>query len=176
MYKVIALASLLAILILINWSIAGKEYHLANGKIVYLDLAPIDPRSLMQGDYMALRFSLARQVYDNLPKSTDKIQWRQQILASDGFVVVSLDEKDVASFKELYMDKQLEKNEILLRYRVRRGNVKFATNTFFFQEGHANDYQIARYGQFRVNDKGDLLLVAMFDKDLNKLINKQKNK
>ena len=61
MRKKIAIGSLLIILALVNWSIAEKEKHLAEGKVVYLKLAPVDPRSLMQGDYMALRFRLAPQ-------------------------------------------------------------------------------------------------------------------
>jgi uncharacterized membrane-anchored protein len=67
MYRKVALVSLVVILALVNWSIFGKEKQLAEGKIVYLDLAPVDPRSLMQGDYMALRFQLANEVYSALP-------------------------------------------------------------------------------------------------------------
>jgi uncharacterized membrane-anchored protein len=63
----------------------------------------------------------------------------------------------------------LADKEILLRYRVRDGAVKFATNAFFFQEGNAKIYQPARYGQFRVDAEGELLLVSLYDKDLKKL-------
>lgn len=169
MLKKIAFVSLLIILGLVNWSIFGKEKHLVEGKIVYLNLAPVDPRSLMQGDYMALRFRLADEVYKALPKTEDRKQWRHNVAASDGYVVTSLDERNVGTFKSLYNDQILSKDEILMRYRVRNGAVKFATNAYFFQEGHGKYYQPARYGQFRVDDKGELLLVAMYDKDLNKL-------
>jgi uncharacterized membrane-anchored protein len=169
MYRKIALVSLVIILALVNWSIFGKEKQLAEGKIVYLDLAPVDPRSLMQGDYMALRFQLAEEVYDALPKAADYHRWRQDVTAPDGYVVVSLNERNVGSFKSIYNDQALSGNETLLRYRVRNGAVKFATNAFFFQEGQGELYELARYGQFRVDHKGELLLVAMYDKDLNKL-------
>ena len=169
MHKKIALVSLLIILGLVNWSIVGKEKHLAEGKIVYLDLAPVDPRSLMQGDYMALRFRLADEVYKALPKSEEDKQWRHNVASSDGYVVTSLDEQNIGTFKSLYDDQALSEDEILMRYRVRNGSVKFATNAYFFQEGHGKYYQPARYGQFRVDNKGELLLVAMYDKDLGKL-------
>lgn len=169
MLKKIALVSLVIILGLVNWSIVGKEKHMAEGKIVFLDLVPIDPRSLMQGDYMALRFRLADEVYKVLPNSEDRKQWRHDVTASDGYVVVSLDERNIGTFKSLYNDQALSNDEILMRYRVRNGAVKFATNAYFFQEGHGKYYQPARYGQFRVDDRGELLLVAMYDKDLNKL-------
>ena len=174
MHKKIAIVSLLVILALVNWSIAGKEKHLAEGKEVYLELAPVDPRSLMQGDYMALRFRIADEVYKALPETEDRRRWRHDVAASDGFVVASLDERNIGTFKSLYKDQSLPGNEIILRYRVRNGAVKFATNAYFFQEGHGNYYQFAEYGQFRVDGKGELLLVSMYDKDLNKLGPKEK--
>lgn len=169
MHNKIALVSLVIILGLVNWSIASKERHLAEGRIVYLDLAPVDPRSLMQGDYMALRFRLANEVDDALPKTSERRRWRHNVNASDGYVVVSLDERNIGSFEHLDDGDALSKNEILMRYRVRNGAVKLATNAFFFQEGQGEYYQPARYGQFRVDSRGELLLVAMYDKDLNRL-------
>lgn len=169
MRKVIAVVSLVLVLVLVNWSILGKQKQLSEGRVVYLDLAPVDPRSLMQGDYMALRFAIANEVYNALPKSEKYRSWRHNVDASDGYVVVSLDDQQVASFKAIYTDQKLSENEILMRYRVRNGAVKFATNAFFFQEGHAEFYEKAKYGQFRVNESGDLLLVDMYDEALNKL-------
>jgi uncharacterized membrane-anchored protein len=164
----IAVIATILVLGLVNWSIAGKEKHLQEGKVVYLQLAPVDPRSLMQGDYMALRFAMANDVYNVLPKIKGK-HWRRDVDAADGFVVAKLDDKAVASFSRLQNDTQLTADEILLRYRVRAGAVKFATNAFFFQEGHAKIYQAARYGEFRVDTQGELLLTNMYDKDLRKL-------
>lgn len=165
----VAMLALIIVLAVVNWSIAGKERHLAEGKIVYLELAPIDPRSLMQGDYMALRFVVAAEVHKALPKTKEPRHWRRDVDASDGYVVVRLDERNVGSFARIHANQSLSDGEVLMRYRVRNGGIKFATNAFFFQEGHAKHYEPARYGQFRVNDAGELLLVAMFDKDLNKL-------
>jgi len=170
MHRKIALVSLVIVLGLVNWSIIGKERHLANGRIVYLELAPVDPRSLMQGDYMALRFRIANEVYNALPKTKEYQRWRQHVDATDGYVIISLDERNIGSFKHLYKDQALSENEILMRYRVRHGAVKFATNAFFFQEGHGKYYEPALYGQFRVDDRGELLLVAMYSKNLEQLI------
>ena len=165
----LAIFGLLLSLGLVNWSILLKEQHLAEGEIVYLQLAPIDPRSLMQGDYMALRFQLANQVYEALPKTKQSKRWRQEVVVDDGFVVVHLDERRVATFKSIDNQQGLAKDDMLLRFRVRNGAVKFATNAYFFQEGHGQYYQAAKFGQFRVDQKGELLLVALFDQDLKRL-------
>lgn len=174
MQNKIALIALLIILVLVNWKIAGKEAHLKNGRVVYLELAPVDPRSLMQGDYMALRFRMAGEVYSAVPKKTEG-RWRRDVDSGDGYAVAQLDKRNIAVFKRIHKDESLAADEVMLRYRVRNGAVKFATNAFFFQEGHANVYEPARYGEFRVDENGELLLVAMYDKDLNKLTPVGKN-
>lgn len=169
MAKKIALVAMIFILGIVNWSIIGKETHLAEGRIVYLELAPVDPRSLMQGDYMALRFGMANEIHKALPKVDERRGWRQAVDASDGYVVVGLDARQVGSFRGLYKNQALSEDELRMRFRVRDGEVKFATNAFFFQEGHAKYYEPAKYGEFRVDEKGELLLVAMYDKDLKRL-------
>jgi len=164
----IAIVVMILVLAAINWSIMSKEKHLAEGTVVYLDLAPIDPRSLMQGDFMALRFRIADEIYRDLPKSAEYKRWRHNVEGTDGLVVVELGDKGIATYKRLQSENEvLADNELLLKFRVRNGAVKFATNAFFFQEGLGEIYQPARYGQFRVDDHGELLLVAMYDGELN---------
>lgn len=51
------------VLIAVNVSIYQREQLLQHGRFVLLELAPVDPRSLMQGDYMALRFEVANQAF-----------------------------------------------------------------------------------------------------------------
>ena len=169
MRSLTAIIALILILAGVNWSIMHKEQQLESGTVAYLKLRPRDPRSLMQGDYMALRFQMAAVIHDVLPKSKNK-RWRHNIDASDGYVVVSLDEKRVATYKAIYTkDTVLADNELKMRYRVRGRTVKFATNAFFFQEGTAKVYEDAKYGQFRVAHNGELLLASMHDENLVKL-------
>lgn len=169
MREKLAVAALAVILVLVNWSIAGKERHLADGQIVYLELAPVDPRSLMQGDYMALQFQLANEIHDALPKDPDAVDWRHAIDASDGFAVVAVDHRSVGTFQRIDDGRPLAGNEVRMHYRVRAGRVKLATNAWFFQEGHAEIYQPARFGQFRVDERGELLLAGMYDGELGRL-------
>jgi uncharacterized membrane-anchored protein len=63
----------------------------------------------------------------------------------------------------------LADNEAYLRYRVRAGRLKFASDAFFFQEGTAGAYENARYGRYRVADDGELLLTSLHDEHLNQL-------
>ena len=168
----IVIATALLVLAVVNWAIWQKEHHLADGEIVYLELAPVDPRSLIQGDYMALSFALADRI--RMQRAIDRhaaeATGSNAIQAvANGSVVVRLDESSIAHFQRLDDGTPLGDDERRLRYRLRHGDVRFATDAFFFQEGHAERFEPARYGQFRVNEHGELLLVALYDESLNRL-------
>ena len=165
MQSKIVIGMLLVILAVMNFSIVSKEQHLKQGDTVYLKLAPVDPRSLMQGDYMALRFDAADQLYGALQSSSNKTLKSTH----DGQIVVSLDDNKVGTFQRIFQGKSLQENERRLNYRVRGDNIKFATNAFFFEEGTAELYEKARYGEFKVSEKGELLLNAMFTEQLTEI-------
>src|SRR5690606_27242312 len=38
--------------------ILQHEWHLAKSESIFVELAPVDPRSILQGDYMALNYQL----------------------------------------------------------------------------------------------------------------------
>lgn len=165
MRKLLVVAVTVLILVVINWAIFDKERHLAHGEVVYLELAPVDPRSLMQGDYMALSFAIGNQIQAALHGQDSGSGASSR--PGDGYVVVRRGVDGVAHFQRLEDgETTLADDEMRLRYRMRNGRVQFATNAFFFQEGHAERYEAARFGQFRVNERGDPLLVAMHDEAL----------
>ena len=158
MRKAIVLIAGLLILVGVTASISRKEMLLVTGRVVYLELAPVDPRSLMQGDYMALRFKAANDAFG--------LRTDQQPASSDGRVVLSLDERGVGTFKRIDTGIPLAANEVAMQYRIREQKPKFATNAYFFQEGHAQDYAKARYGEFRVADSGECILTGLRDENL----------
>ncbi|MGD8641973.1 MAG: GDYXXLXY domain-containing protein [Gammaproteobacteria bacterium] len=150
---------LVIILLLVNALIFSKEQVVNNGTVMLLDLAPRDPRSLLQGDYMALRYRMAADIGRH-----------SETLTEDGYAVVALDDHDVATFIRIYGDGQpLESNEHLLFYRKRHGVVKVASDAFYFQEQHGRYYQAARYGKIRVSEEGDAVLVGLVDSEFNVL-------
>jgi uncharacterized membrane-anchored protein len=161
MRKILVIVAALLILTGVNYSIYQKEHLLANGKVALLELAPVDPRSLMQGDYMALRFKAANDAFGTRLNIANT--------PSDGRIVLALDEKNLAIFRRFDDGSPLAVDEVAIRYRIRNNQPKFATNAFFFQEGHAQHYANARYGEFRIADNGECILKGLRDKDLNPL-------
>lgn len=169
MQKIIAIATLIISLSVINWSIYKKEALLENGKVVFLKLAPVDPRSLMQGDYMALRFEMANQISADLNEN-EEVDSSKSV---DGLVYVRLDENGIASFVRIAASRknkdETKEETTVLQFRLREGRVKFATNAYFFEEGSGEKLEAAEYGKFRVNHDGELLLVTLHDKQLKEL-------
>lgn len=152
----IAVFGLLMVLIFINLKITTYETHLAHGDTVLLELAPVDPRGFMQGDYMTLRYALENEILETQSSNRDQ--------AFDGYVIVALDKHNVGHVVRLadsYEPNTMAANERAIHYRLRNGSVKLATNAFFFQEGHAEAFEAAEYGQFRVNVKGEPLLTDL---------------
>lgn len=149
--------TVLLVLAVVNVQIVQKELLLKQGIPMLLRLAPVDPRSLIQGDYMALRYDLPEFL-------------RRDSLPRDGHVVVHLDEQQVATIMRVHTPEAPPGvGEHLLRYRRREGRVQLGSKAFFFQEGHAGYYTNARYGELRVNNSGESMLVGLRDNDLHSL-------
>lgn len=150
MRRTVIAVTALIVLVVANIGIYRNEQVLASGRSVLLELAPVDPRSLMQGDYMALRFRAA----DALRDQTDR-EWM------DGRAIIGVDSTGVGTFRRVDDGTPLTPDELAIRYRLRDGAVKFATNAFFFQEGDGDYYANARFGEFRVSQDGTALLIAV---------------
>ena len=162
MRSAVALIACVLALALVNVTIYQRERVLETGAIVYLELAPVDPRSLMQGDYMALRFQVAADAGPAARRAGEPKR-------TSGRVVVKVQPDRVAKYARLDDGRPLAADEIVLRYRVRGGEMKFATDAWFFEEGTAQRYEPARYGEFRVAPDGELLLTRLRGKGLEPL-------
>ena len=134
-------------LVSINYAIYGKERIVREGMTIYLELAPVDPRSLMQGDYMALRFALAGEI-------SHAGEQAQQEKRGTFFAQIRIDENLVAKLDP--------KSPLRLRYRWRDNQVWLGTNAFFFEEGTVERYNNARFGEFRLDpETGEAVLVDL---------------
>jgi uncharacterized membrane-anchored protein len=133
----------------VNWSIYSKERIKTHGQRILLELAPVDPRSLMQGDYMALRFSLANEIGSD----------------ASGTAPIVIDANGVAR-----LDRQVLPDSPRIRYRIRNRQVWLGTNAYFFEEGTAKQFERARYGEFRLDrDTGEAVLTGLVDAEFRPL-------
>lgn len=139
----------------VNVEIAGKERIVRGGTTVLLEIAPRDPRSLMQGDYMALRYSMA----DDVAAAATEARVR------DGSAVIALNDEDVAEFITLYKGQSLAHGQYLLQFRKRGDSVRLASDAFFFEEGQWQTYRGARFGELRIDEDGSAVLIGLRDSE-----------
>lgn len=132
----------------LNLAIRQKESILAHGETVYLKLAPVDPRSLMQGDYMVLNYAIARELRT------------KDLHPIGGLVVVQVDAQGIASFTRMDDGTELAENERHLAYKNRRG-AQFGIENFFFQEGLGDDYAQAEYAKLKLSPNGGAMLINL---------------
>jgi uncharacterized membrane-anchored protein len=155
--RVCIAAGLVIALALVGIEVGRKERLLASGQVVLLELAPVDPRSLMQGDYMRLDYAVSR-----LGAATTG--WPR-----DGALVVQADAQGVARFVRRDDGQPLSSGEHRMTYRRRGPAVRVGTDAFYFQEGTADVYAQARFGELRVAPDGTSVLVGLRDADLRPL-------
>lgn len=161
--KWLVIATILLALSAINININKKQDLIANGEILLFKLAPVDPKSLMQGDYMRLRFDIAVQTQESLRKLNE----HNTIAVNQGHILVTRGENNVVELDGIYDGQKLSKNQYKLPFKYRKYQIVFTTNAFYFQEGKAEHFQKAKYGQFRVSNTGEMLLVNMVDEAFN---------
>lgn len=149
-YMLLALGAL-GILGLFGSQIKTLENIKENGRTVLLDLRPVDPRALMMGDFMALRY--AEEVSQELPEE----------LPPKGQFILSLDENKIGTFKKLADGSSLAANEVKINYIRRSRGVTFGAPRYYFQNGTAETYEQADYGIFKVAPSGRAILVGLAD-------------
>lgn len=135
--------------------IARKERILAEGEVVYLELEARDPRSLVQGDYMRLRY---RQVGELHPLTATA--------PTDGHLVADLDASGVIEDLRLPDGGPLEPDERLVPYRIRGGRWRVASEAWLFEEGTAPTWSQARYATLRLSPDGEIVLAGLADAHL----------
>ena len=178
----------IALLGAVNYKVQQFEDVLATGKPVVLKIAPVDPRSLMQGDYMVLNYAILSEFQQSqvLPESNESFESNESIdtlesnettgidesspSGNKAYILVHLDKTHVATFCEAQSEiptdfKHCTPNVYLpIRYN---GSwlPKLPSQDYFFAEGKGEYYAQAEYAEYRFKD-GILLLARLLDKDL----------
>lgn len=155
----IVILGLALILGLANWDILGKRRVVAEGAPLLLELRPVDPRSLIQGDYMAL----------GLAEHTMPDKATMATLPYRGTVIMAVDEKGIGRFARLDDGAPPAAGELRVQFR-RHGDwrgprLDYGAQAFFFQEGDGELYRDAKYALLRVAADGSTVLTDLADKD-----------
>ena len=177
----------IALLGAVNYKVQQFEDVLATGKPVVLKIAPVDPRSLMQGDYMVLNYAILSEIQQSqfLSESNESLESNESIDAGEANETIGIDESS-PSGKKAYILVHLDKNHVAtfceeqseiptdfkhctpnvyLPIRYKGWLPELPSQYYFFAEGKGEYYAQAEYAEYRFKD-GILLLARLLDKDL----------
>lgn len=134
--------------------IIRNELHLKNSDSIFIQLQPVDPRSLIQGDYMVLNYHLFWH-----DVSLNQIQNQATVIA---YIQVDHDKRVTATTLTAKYPQKIQlknlSNQIDQLYP--------ASNSFLFAEGLAECYQRAEYAEFKINPQGKSILASLRDANL----------
>lgn len=156
---IIIFANLALVISLFINAVVKKELLLKNGKLLLLELAPVDPRSLIQGDYMALNYDISRD-FDN-----------ENEIRNNGFIIVKADSLGVAQKVRIQAGAEpKEYDEWAIPYKKNSSwTVSIGAQSYFFEEGKAELFENAGYGGVIIDRKGNLILEGMYDKNRHRI-------
>ncbi len=148
--------SVLACLFVVFRGVASMEATYRKGQIFYLAIRPADPRSLLQGDYMALAYEADTSEADAPQRAR--------------FAVLSLDARGIATFAELAVNlEELGPQQVALPVQQWGSRYLIQPRSFLFQEGQGAALANARYAVFRYRDPRAPLLYGLANADLESL-------
>lgn len=108
----------IALLGAVNYKVQQFEDVLATGKPVVLKIAPVDPRSLMQGDYMVLNYAILSEFQQSqvLPESNEPLESNEPIETVESNEITGIDESSPSEKKLISLFILIK---IMLRHFVR---------------------------------------------------------
>ena len=168
--KILLIINIVILFVVTGFSANKEEGYKKSNSYFYLELAPVDPRSLLQGDYMTLNYDITDKaqeiifngIYDSKDENNKFLDMRK------GYIVVSLDENKVAKFVKLSKEKTDEKDLLFIAFKSDGFNVNINANSYLCQEGTGDKYENARYSKV-VLIGNNLRLIDLRDKDFKEI-------
>lgn len=155
MKKILVVLNLLLLMIAFGYSVVKEERNLKQ-KTFYIKTAPVDPRSLIQGDYMILNYDITESARGEARK------------LRKGYIRVRLNNLKVAEFIKVSKEYlPSSDNELSIQFHQNDSTIDIGVNSYLFQEGAGNRFQRAQYAEVIELKNGKLRLKHLLDKDFN---------
>jgi len=145
-------------LIFILGTVYSNEKKLKSAKEIIVKLAPLDPRSIMQGDYVVLDYDISRAAQKAIKKKTLK-----------KIKVVLSPQNNLYVFDSILSPTQniiLKKDQVVMNGKItKRNRVHFGIENFFVEEGTGLEIERkAKFATLKVTSKGDAFITKLLEK------------
>jgi len=157
-----------------------NEWHLKHSQSIYVRLQPVDPRSMLQGDYMRLNYQLyfapQNLIFGNTTEQNtnqQNISQEDHIFSGNHFDQIIQNKSSIVTYVELDPQRRVIhtsfeplQNVQIQRLVLQNPNNRYtmlypASESFLFAEGLAECYQQAEYAEFKVDEQGNAILTAL---------------
>jgi uncharacterized membrane-anchored protein len=155
---------MISLVIVVQFAMMGtqiikSEYVLANGELIKLELQPLDPRSLIQGDYVILNYTISSIDLGVDLEAREKVE-----------IILTLNDEGVYVYKGVYRhenkyNKPYERSDKDVMINARSNGwdgLIYGIESFFVPEGTGREVEgEAKFAYVKVASNGDAILVRL---------------
>lgn len=154
--KILVAVNLLILAVAFGLSVIKQEKYIKQ-PVLYLKLAPVDPRSIMQGDYMVLNYEITDKALRDI---------RNGVFINKGYLNIKIDKNGVGEYTGISTAPVNDdnKNMVSAYFTFNGMEIDININSYMFQEGDGEYYSKAEYAQV-ILVKNRLRLKKLTDKD-----------
>lgn len=160
-------AVLLVQLLFIGAVFWQKEQLLQNGELVALELVPIDPRSMLQGDYVELRYAI-HAAYQEQQQTGETTEGRLLVELRESNETIVYQEEHVPVYQPVQFhpaDQSLKAQEgtVIIQGSGRFGQLDLGIEHFFIPEGSGAEWEEKNIALVRIAENGDAILEMLVE-------------
>lgn len=151
--------------LLIGYIIVRNEYHLKNSKTIVLKLQPVDPRSLMQGDYVVLNYSKSQ--FTGKPFPSGSIVYTElKFLPEKGYhemIATHLSPHNINNQENLIIRGKVSRSYLESNSEnLYSGEIEYGIENYFTEENTGKELETTmKYAKVKVSSEGDAMLVEL---------------
>ncbi|MFK4784949.1 GDYXXLXY domain-containing protein [Fusobacterium sp. MFO224] len=151
MKKILVLLNISLLIVYFGYSINIEKSNLKKDSF-YLELLPVDPRSLIQGDYMKLSYKIVNDSYKDIYN------------LKEGYIKISIDNKNIGHYMNVEtLLSPLSNNEKLIYFNQLYNGLDIGINSYLFQEGKGYLFQKAKYAEVIISKNKKLRVKHLLD-------------
>ncbi|WP_046179382.1 GDYXXLXY domain-containing protein [Domibacillus tundrae] len=139
-----------------------KEQLIQNGEIAALELAPVDPRSFIQGDYVQLGYDVQADYNDQfLNSSTAPPEGKIDVILKPSSTSIEYNGQKIPVYKaEEFVEAGIKK-ELFLKGKGQYGTLTLGIEHFFIPENTGTEWEEKTHAIVRIAQNGDAILETL---------------
>ncbi|OAH53200.1 MULTISPECIES: GDYXXLXY domain-containing protein [Bacillaceae] len=139
-----------------------KEQLLQNGEIVALELAPIDPRSMLQGDYVQLNYEIQTNYREHYYEDTSTLpDGKVNVLLEKSAETIDYNGKIIPVYTASSFAHAGTGEGLKMKGKARAGTLTLGIEHFFIPENSGAEWEEKTHAIVRVAENGDAILETL---------------